>query len=364
MDTCLPGLDTKLAFLRLPGSFPEATSRVEARETHMSWVFVLDTHVYKLKKPVRYDCLDFRTLASRRFFCGEELRLNRRLAPDVYLGVVALNRDGEGRLNLGGRGRTVDWLVRMRRLPGERMLDALIRDGGLREGDMDRIAATLAGYYRQLPPESPEPRRFRRRLCRHIEEDAAGLRAAGAGLPENLVDTIVRAQLGAVAQLRDVFDARLLAGRVVEGHGDLRPEHVCVEGVVTIIDCLEFARFLRVLDVADEVAFLSLECERLGAAAAGAQLLECFAQRSGDRPPPELVSFYKSYRATSRAHIAIRHLLEPQPDPAHWTRRAAQYLWLAESHIGAVAGVPAQTGFRSVQSAAVRQAAPTPSRHA
>ncbi|MGX4640380.1 hypothetical protein [Massilia sp. SYSU DXS3249] len=366
MDTCLPGLDTKLAFLRLPGSFPEATSRVEARETHMSWVFVLDTHVYKLKKPVRYDCLDFRTLASRRFFCGEELRLNRRLAPDVYLGVVALNLDGEGKLNLGGPGRTVDWLVRMRRLPGERMLDALIREGGLREGDIDRIAATLAGFYGQLPPESPEPRRFRRRLCRHIEEDAAGLRAAGAGagLPESLIDAIAHAQLGAVAQLRDVFDARLRAGRVVEGHGDLRPEHVCLEGVVTIIDCLEFARILRVQDITDEIAYLALECERLGAPAEGAHLLECFAQRSGDRPPPELVSFYKSYRATSRAHIAIRHLLEPQADPAHWTRRAAQYLRLAESHLGAVAGVPAQPGFRPVQSAAARQAAPTPSRHA
>ena len=335
-----PGLDTKIAFLRLPASFPDATSRVEARETHMSWVFLLDHHVYKLKKPVRHDCLDFRTLEARRFYCGEELRLNRRLAPDVYLDIVGLTLDDDGNLGLGGPGRPVDWLVRMRRLPEECMLDALIRHGGLREGDMERIAATLVAFYRQLPPECPSPTAFRRRLCRNIQASAAGLHAAGTGLPDGLVEAVVRAQLDAVARLRDVFDARLGAGRVVEGHGDLRPEHVCLEGVVTIIDSLEFARILRVLDVADEIAFLSLECERLGAPAAGAQLLDCFARLSGDRPPPELVSFYKSYRATTRAHLAIRHLLEPiLPDPAHWLLRAEHYLRLAKWHIDAAAGM-------------------------
>lgn len=330
-------LETKLAFLRLPASFPEPTGQVEARETHMSWVFLLDAHVYKLKKPVRHACLDFRTLAARHFYCREEVRLNRRLAPDVYLGVVSLNRGVGGRLSLGGSGRPVDWLVRMRRLPGNRMLDVLIQRGALRDDDLARLAATLAAFYRRLPPEFPAPRRFRQRLCRHIEEDAAGLRGVAAGLPETLVDTVAAGQLAAVARLRELFDARLRAGHVVEGHGDLRPEHICFESKVEIIDCLEFARTLRVLDTADELAFLALECERLGAPAVAASLLDAYACRSGDKAPPALLSFYKSYRATTRAHIAIRHLREPNlADPAHWTLRAAQYLQLAKSHIDAV----------------------------
>lgn len=336
MTAAVPGLAAKVAFLRQPGSFPEATCRVEARETHMSWVFLLDTCVYKLKKPVRYDCLDFRSLAARRFYCEEELRLNRRLAPGVYLGIVSLNVDPLGQLELGGSGEAVDWLVRMRRLPDERMLDALILRGVLCENDLDRLVETLAAFYRALPPEYPDPAAFRARLCRHIEDDAAGLEAGPGALPPELVRPVAAAQLAAVDRMADAFAARIRNGRIVEGHGDLRPEHVCLERPVSIIDCLEFARALRVLDVADELAFLSLECERLGAPAAAALLLDRFWRLSGDRPPSALVSFYKSYRSTSRGHIALRHLGEPRlRHSGHWRRRAAAYLQLARSHIAA-----------------------------
>ena len=334
MTSLVPGLDAKVAFLRLPGSFPEASYRVEARETHMSWVFLLDTCVYKLKKPVRYDCLDFRSLAARRFYCEEELRLNRRLAPDVYLGLVSLNVDPLGHLELGGSGEPVDWLVRMRRLPGAHMLDALIQRGALREDDLGRLAATLAAFYRVLPPEYPDPADFRARLCRHIEDDAAGLASGPGALPPALVGPVAAAQLATVGRLADAIDARIRDGRIVEGHGDLRPEHVCLEHTVSVIDCLEFARALRVLDVADELAFLSLECERLGAPAAAASLLDRFWRLAGDRPPPALVSFYKSYRSTARGYIALRHLDEPHlRHSGHWRRRATHYLQLAKSHI-------------------------------
>lgn len=334
MTKLAPGLDAKVAFLRLPGSFPEATYRVDARETHMSWVFLLDTCVYKLKKPVRSDCLDFRSLAARHFYCQEELRLNRRLAPGVYLGLVSLNVDGFGHLELGGSGEPVDWLVRMRRLPGPRMLDALIGRGALREDDLGRLAATLAAFYLALPPEYPDPADFRARLCLHIENDAAGLESGPGALPPALVRPVAAAQLAMIDRLADALDARIRDGRIVEGHGDLRPEHICLEPAVSIIDCLEFARALRVLDVADELAFLALECERLGAPAAGASLLERFWRLSGHRPPPALVSFYKSYRSTSRGHIALRHLDEPRlRHSGHWRQRAIEYLRLAKAHI-------------------------------
>lgn len=332
-----PGLDAKLAFLRLSTSFPEAAYRVEAMETHMSWVFLLDEVVYKLKKPVCDDCLDFSTLEAREFNCKEELRLNRRLAPAVYLGIVSLNLDADGHLGLGGPGQVVDWLVRMRRLPERRMLDSLIAHGALDDGDIARVAATLAAFYSRLRPERPDPEAFRERLRRHIEADAAGLAAVASSLPPSLIGAVAGAQLAALVRLRDTFDARLRDGHIVEGHGDLRPEHVCLGRTVEIIDCLEFARDLRILDVADEVAYLALECERLGAPAAGASLLDWYAQCSGDRPQPDLVSFYKSYRCLSRAHLALRHLQEPQlRHSAHWTLRAHDYMRLAKSHIDTI----------------------------
>ena len=110
-------LESKLAFLRRPASYGGCTRRVETIETHMSWVFLTDAHAYKLKKPVHQDLFDFRSLAARRHYCEEELRLNRRLAPDVYLGIAVLSIDRLGRLHLGQHGTVVDWLVRMRRLP-------------------------------------------------------------------------------------------------------------------------------------------------------------------------------------------------------------------------------------------------------
>ena len=118
--------EAKVAFLMQPSAYPEPTPHVERVETHMSWVFLTDRHAYKLKKPVVYDYLDYGTLAARRRNCREELRLNRRLAPNVYLDILPLAQDEFGRLRLGGPGEVVDWLVVMRRLDHAFMLNRLI----------------------------------------------------------------------------------------------------------------------------------------------------------------------------------------------------------------------------------------------
>src|SRR5262249_4067578 len=122
-ELSLPTVEQKIAFLSRPEAYPEPTRRVEMKETHMSWVFLTDTKAWKLKKPVRYDFLDFSTREARRRDCEEELRLNRRLAPDVYYGIAPLTIDPQGGMRLAGAGETIDWLVRMRRLPADRMLD-------------------------------------------------------------------------------------------------------------------------------------------------------------------------------------------------------------------------------------------------
>jgi aminoglycoside phosphotransferase family enzyme len=334
----LPGLDEKVAFLRMPQSYPEAPHRVDAIETHMSWVFVLDQHVYKLKKPVRHELLDFRTRDARHACCEAEVALNLRLAPDVYRGLVPLTCDAEGRFALDGSGNVVDWLVSMNRLPADRMLDQVLLHGAPDEADLLRLVRRLHDFYRALPPATRDCARWRERFRRRIQANRQALASPAYQLPRERVNKLAAAQLHALGRLGPVLDRRVLDGRIVEGHGDLRPEHICLCEPIVVIDCLEYARTLRLADVVDEIGFLALECERLGARGTGHCLVRQYALLSGETVPPGLLDFYQSCRATMRALLAARHLLDHGPcDCPHWMRRAGQYLQLAEEHIAACA---------------------------
>jgi len=328
-----PALDTKVAFLRDPASYPEQPDRVEALETHMSWVFMLAEFVYKLKKPVRYELLDFRTLAARRHFCHEEIRLNRRLAPGVYLEAVPLARQRR-RLAIGGSGCAIDWLVRMRRLPAARMLDYALLHGALADSDIERIARRLAAFYLSRPAQPLGAEQYRAGFERRIASTTRALARSPFGLCSHRVAALGQAQLAALRRVGTLLDERVRAGRIVEGHGDLRPEHVYLGEPLAVIDCLEFSRALRTADMADEIGFLALELERLGAPAAGALLLQTYYAAAGDETPPLLIDFYQSCRAGTRALIAARHLLEAAfRHSPHWQRRTELYLGLAEQHV-------------------------------
>ncbi|QGM99532.1 hypothetical protein F7D14_03735 [Methylocystis parvus] len=294
----------------------------------MSYVFLAGPRAFKLKKPVRYPFLDFSTLADRERNCREELRLNRRLTTDVYLGVVALTA-GEAGLALGGGGVVVDWLVEMRRLPRERMLDALICAHAADGETIGSICDALARFYEGAGRTSMNPADYAARFLREQALNRDILTRAEFGL--------AKARLSAL----DLLDARLAVnlkrlkarvddGYVLDGHGDLRPEHICVVRPVAIFDCLEFNAALRQVDPFDEIALLGVECARLGAP----RLLRGFAAelatRLGCAPPWDLVALYAGWRAALRARLCLAHLLEPSPrDPAKWRPLAGLYLDIA-----------------------------------
>ncbi len=153
MISCSPLKNPPIVeFLSCPDSYADRPARVDCIETHISWVFLTDRYAYKLKKPVSFDFLDFTTLALREAACREEVRLNRRLATDVYLDVLPVTKDGGGRLKLGGNGTPIDWVVKMRRLPADRALDRLIEAHALTENETSGLAAKLTEFYQQLPP--------------------------------------------------------------------------------------------------------------------------------------------------------------------------------------------------------------------
>jgi len=330
-----PGIDRKVEFLKRPAAYDEPVGQLRAVETHMSWVFLTDEHAYKLKKPVRYPYLDFSTLEARRRDCEEELRLNLRMAPDVYLGSVRLTRPRAGELALGGAGPVVDWLVKMRRLPEEGMLDRLIRKHAVPPGKLHELAALLARFYRAAPPVTWPPGELVHRLRRDTAENARELLRPRYGLAGDTVRTVHAAQTAFLARAAALLERRVAEGRVVEGHGDLRPEHVSLADGPAIIDCLEFDRELRLLDAFDELAYLALECERLGEPGVGGTILETYAQLSGDHPDPRLIDFYKSHRACLRAKLAVWHIDDAaEGDRAKWLAAGETYLGLAEKYAG------------------------------
>lgn len=326
-------LTTKVDFLSRPESYPQATDAVQAVETHFSWVFLAGTRAYKLKKPVREEFLDFTTLEARRFDCFEELRLNRRLAPDVYLDVVPLTLSDGTALALGGTGPAVDWLVEMRCLPAGQMLDQRIAAGTLEESALRRTVLRLVEFYRSLPSEPLTAGDYRSRFLHDLQATRDVFSKAPARLDEaaqastEVLDSFIQRR-------PDRFDRRIAEGRIVEGHGDLRPEHVFVgDEVPVFIDCLEFNRGFRILDPVDELSFLAMECERLGAPDVGEQVMATYLSASGDYVPEDLIAFYKGYRACLRAKLAFLHTQDHAvQDPAKWLVRSREYLALAETH--------------------------------
>jgi aminoglycoside phosphotransferase family enzyme len=263
----------------------------------------------------------------------EEVRLNRRLAPEVYLGVVPLTCEDESRLRLDGSGTTVDWLVKMHRLPRERMLDRVIAAGDRPEEELRKVGLRLARFYRDAAPVPTTSAAYRRRLAADIAENRKHLGDAAYGLAPERIAKVCEAQSRFLLAAADRLGRRAEEGRIIEAHGDLRPEHICLSDPPQIIDCLEFKRAFRILDPADELSFLSLECERLGAPGLGPIVFQTYREVTRDSPSAALIAFYKSYRACLRAKLAVWHLRDDGlPDPQKWRARAATYLDLAEAY--------------------------------
>lgn len=315
-----------------PRLYEDHPSSVEVIQTHMSWLFLTSDRVYKLKKPVHSTYFDFRSLAARHRNCLDEVRLNLRLAPDVYLGVLPLTwARGEG-YRINGQGFPVEWLVCMRRLPADLMLDRSIKAGTASNADIQALGRLLVNFYQQARRIPLTPQSYQRRYQLYLDEQKRELSAPQFGLPQEPLVSVC-AELQDYLQHSSQMAKRAEGGRILEAHGDLRPEHVCLTKPPVIIDCLEFSEELRSLDPIDELAFFTIECEREGAGELGEQLLTFYQETTGDRVDLSLIRFYKAYRALLRAKLSIWHLNDPdEKRREHWLNRTHQYLAMASFH--------------------------------
>ena len=324
-----PSFADKVKFLTRADAYCPPVPEVACRETHMSQVFLAGDRVYKLKKPVSFPYLNFSTLVRREKACRAEVKLNRRLASDVYRGVTPLVLSEQG-FGIGGRGEIVDWLVVMKRLDDSQMLDNVIRERRLHRWQLDRLVEILLQFYRHAKPVFIAPAVHVAELLRGLAYNRRVLLDPRLGIPPGSVRRVDAIQRRFVSERAGLLAERVRRRYIVDGHGDLRPEHIYLGDPVRIIDCLEFNARLRMVDPFDEIAFLCLECGRLGAAWAGEYLRRRIAHTLHDGHCDELFIFYRCYRAMLRARLSIAHLLEANPrTPDKWAPLARSYLRLA-----------------------------------
>lgn len=330
--TMLSSLNVKVRFLSNPASFPDPPQRIVVSETHMSWVFMADDWVLKLKKPVKRPFLDFSTIEARHFFCCEEVRLNRRLAYETYRGVKPLYADLSGNLNFEERGSVVDWLVEMRRLPEGDMLDHRIKKRDLTPTELFDVADKLVRFYAQCQPQTADD--YVRNLLEEHDRTRKILLRPAFELVTGNIPALIEDVTWGLQQMRSTIEERIKMGNLVEGHGDLRPEHICLARPPQIIDCLEFNRAMRLIDPYDEISYLALECEALGADWVGPTFLCALERTFGNRPSDRLLAVYGGFRAMLRARICLVHLLEtPLREPDKWRPLALTYLEIAKARM-------------------------------
>jgi len=298
--------------LSQPSAYPHPVDEVTTLQTHISRIFFAGDFVYKVKKPLDTGYLDFRSLEQRRHFCGEEVRLNRRLSPDVYLGVSLIYMvDGSFRVDgpdgpdgPNSMGEPVEYVVKMRRLPRNRSLELLAQSKALTGEQIGAVARAIAGFHSQVDRPEVSPAEVIALARQNLKENIAQTSGhVGHALSPERYDDL-SAYCTAFLDVNSAeLGRRAAEGRFLEGHGDLHSSNVFLDDGVQIIDCIEFNRRFRVLDAADEVAFLVMDLERLGRADLSAVLMREYSQAAQDDLSGAPMAYYRTYRAWVRRKV-------------------------------------------------------------
>jgi aminoglycoside phosphotransferase family enzyme len=323
-------------------AYPESPQKVELTQTQISYVLLAGEYVYKIKKPVDMGFLDYTTLEKRRYYCGREVELNRRLCADTYLGVVPVTRD-KGRFILGGKGEAVEYAVKMRRLPQDAMMDAMLLKNKVTRKMVEDVARTVADFHRRANTSAEITK-------------IGGIDAVIKNTSENFEQTnkyfniIIESETyqriktyteDFIKINTPLFHKRMEEGRVRDGHGDLHAAHICfLKKGICIYDCIEFIDRFRYTDVAAEVAFLAMDLDHYGRRDLADIFVKAYVKESGDKGLLKLLNFFKCYRAYVRGKVGCFQYDDPQI-PAQEKEKikanARSYFKLAETYIGETA---------------------------
>ena len=300
----MSNLPEYIQFLMEGNVFSHPAPEVKLVQTHISYVVLAGDFVYKFKKPVDFGFLNFTTLEKRKYYCEQELVLNRRLCPSIYEGLVTINRDGDV-LSLDGFGEAIEYGIKMVRMPEERMMVNIVKVGGLTEKMIDDIVDILAPFYEKADKASEEfgtPESVGVNVLENFDQtrDFVGSSALS---PEQF-DTISSYSRAFLAR-SELFARRIAQGKIRDCHGDLYSANICLADQVYIYDCIEFNERFRYTDVAADVAFLAMDLDFWHLEDLSHRFIDRFVEVSGDEGLRDMLDFYKCYRAYVRGKIGL-----------------------------------------------------------
>jgi len=333
----MPPLPELVKMLLDPQVYPHRPEQVELVQTQMSFVFLTGDYVYKVKKPVNLGYLDYTTLDKRHFYCQKEVELNRRLCPEVYLGVVPVTRD-KGDISLGGRGEVMEYAVKMRYLPQEAMMDGLLAANRVSSEMIASVAQKLAAFH-QKAETSASISAFGNLDSITVNTDENFTQTEkyiGNTISQGKYQHIKDYTESFIEKNASLFHRRIADGKIRDCHGDLHAAHICFTNDICIYDCIEFNDRFRYCDVASEVAFLAMDLDHYGRDELSHSFVDAYVALSQDEELKELLNFYKCYRAYVRGKVEGFKLDDPHISPEEKTRvlaKARSYFELAESYI-------------------------------
>lgn len=317
-------------------NYPHQAESVELIQTHISYVLIAGQYVYKFKKPAYFEFLDFTSLAKRKFYCEEELRLNRRLCPKIYLQTITLHRC-KGGFSWGEGEAPEEYAVKMRRLSEEKMMGRVIARGELQKKDILRIIEKLIPFY-GLADRSARVKHFGEveAVSKNIHDNFTETRpyVGGSVLPKRRFAKIERLTARFLKK-SELFAQRIQHNKVCECHGDLHSGNICLEEDVAIFDCIEFNESLRCIDVAADLAFMAMDLDYHGLRDFRDLFINKYIEMSEDEELLHMLAFYMCYRAYVRGKIGLLTSVDEHVSTEARTaaeRSAKSYFMLAEEY--------------------------------
>lgn len=328
---------TILKSLLKPSAYPEPTTTISLVQTHVSFIFITDHFVYKIKKPVDFGFLNFKTIDRRRFYCNEEVRLNRRLCPDMYLGVIELRKSSDV-IAFHGNGEIIDYAVKMRRLPKDRMLDQLVANNNVGETELRNVAKTIARFHHETPTsESVAEYGSIEKISANWHENFIQMERFTTILSDNdrlYMQNFVEKY---ISMNKNIFMERMEQGCIRECNGDIHLENICIEDKkVHIFDCIEFNDRFRFCDTAADIAFLYMDLEYNRRKDLAEIIIDEYLKESNDKSLLAVIHFYTIYRAFVRGKVDSFQLddiniSDKQKNDA--AERAIRYFRLAKGYM-------------------------------
>lgn len=301
--------------LKNPSLYGSDVDSVDILQTHISFVVLTGKYAYKIKKPVNFGFLDFSSLEKRKYYCEEEIRLNRRLCPDIYLDVVSLT-EKNGNIELNGDGQVIDYAVKMKEFPQEQIMTRLLEQGKVNEKVIDDICSILVDFYRSGEQfkdveQYGNIESVRKNTDENFEQTES---VVDVTIPKDTYDYIKNATDMFFHHKKDVFKKRIKEERIHDCHGDLHSGNIVVSDNIYIFDCIEFNKRFRYCDVASDVGFLAMDLDFLNHPFLSSYFIEQYVEKSGDEGIFDVMNFYKCYRAYVRGKVIGFKLSDPSVD--------------------------------------------------